>query len=487
MQGSSRNRTLTVAFGLLCGSVLAGSLGGCHAVLGLDKYQKGDPEDGLGGQGGQGGDSGCAARCDDQNDCTEDVCNDDGGCEHRTLSAGSECEGGVCSGVPGEEACQACVDDQPGSRKDTGCTGDAPQCRVGAQILCVSCEKHSDCDDQNDCTVDACSTDGACTHTPEDPGEACNGGVCDGSSGPDACVACVDNEKGTTIDAGCDVQAPLCAEGGCTTCIDTEDDDGQDLGCTKDAPLCTDSGCVECETAADCTAPNDECATVACADGVCKVTLHDDQCASEDGCPGTCTASGCETRSLTLEEELLGDPSLESVDPEGDGTYWFLAKSINGADYVEADLSEYPNVFVQSESARTGNYVARFDTVASLSYDIYQPFEPPEGTSVLIVSGYYRAIGDAKASNENYINGALYNYDDADIQFHDYFMSTKTGEPYSVDPAPSEWTKFEWRITDFSDFPTQTPPEVNIFALKKNQAGLFYEVDDISIKALVCE
>jgi hypothetical protein len=485
VQGSSGNRSLTLAFGLLCGSVLAGSLGGCHAVLGLDKYEKGDPEGGLGGQGGEGGDADCAARCDDKNDCTEDVCNQDGDCEHRTLSAGTECDGGVCNGVPGEDACQACVDDQPGRRKDTGCTDDAPQCRLGAQVQCVSCEKHSDCDDKNDCTVDACSADGSCTHTPEDAGEACDGGVCDGSGGPNACVICVDSEKGTKTDAGCDVEAPLCFEGACTTCIDTEDDDGQDLGCTEDAPVCTDSGCVECRNAADCTAPNQECSTVACVDGICQVTLHDDQCTSDDGCPGTCTTSGCEKTSLVLEEELLADPSFEFVDPEGDESYWLLAKSINGDPYAEADFSEYPNVFVTSPSARTGTHVARFDTSAALSYDIYQTFALLPGTSVLVFSGYYRAVGSAKATSDNYINGALYNYDDE--EFHDYFMSTKSGEPYSLDPSPNEWTKFEWRITDFSDFPTHTDPEVNIFAYKKNQSGPFYEIDDISIKALVCE
>lgn len=505
---SPGKRPLSTVLGALSVAAALSSVGGCHAILGLDKYEKGDASGGQGGDGptdhtgGQGGgDGGCtsSAACNDNNPCTEDVCTSSGKCETRTKTAGEKCAGGVCNGRPGEEACQRCVDDQPGDLVDAGCTDGAPQCRTSGKVQCVGCEKHSDCDDNNDCTIDSCSGDGTCGHRPEDPGAACDGGVCNGVEDAEACIDCVDSEEGSATDDGCDVTAPLCSSGKCEICVDDKKGAAKDLGCDDAAPICSGSGCVECKSAGDCTAPNDECATVACDDGSCVVTLHDDQCTGDDGCPGTCKESGCQTTALTGETELVSDPSLEE---EYSSSPWYLAKAFGDDDFGTAtiDTSDAEAVFIESDSAHSGDRIARFKGTSDVSYDIYQPLDFPEGTKVLVVSGYYRSVGAGSASDDNYFDGAFFNY--ASGEFHDYFVSTKVTFDFedcdgcSVSQVASEWTKFEWRITDFSSFPKFPPdepasdsdyPEINIFGRMENQTGLYYEIDDISVKALVCE
>jgi hypothetical protein len=81
--------------------------------------------------------------CDDQNACTEDVCNGaDGTCEYVTVENGTLCAEGLC--IAGE-------------------------CRpIG------SCESAKDCDDDNECIEDACNpSDGLCENTPVEDGTAC--------------------------------------------------------------------------------------------------------------------------------------------------------------------------------------------------------------------------------------------------------------------------------------------------------------------------
>lgn len=501
------NQPLSAVLGLTCAALLLGTVGGCHAILGLDKYEKGDASggqgggDGTGGQaptGGAGGDTSCMGpdSCDDKNDCTEDICSDSGECENRTKAAGEECPGGVCNGRPGQEACQRCVDDQPGSLTDAGCSDGAPQCRTDGKIQCVGCEKHGDCNDNNPCTIDACSaSDGSCDYRPVAAGEACDGGVCNGLAEAEACIECVDSEEGSAIDDGCDVTAPLCSDGGCQVCVDNRSGKSKDQGCTDEAPICTGSGCAACRNASDCTAPNDECATVACEDGSCVVTLDDARCESDDGCPGTCEDSGCDTTALTGESELIEDGSFENIDESP----WYLAKSVDNGTYDGSSITadDYNAVFVTSESARDGTIVARFQTDSSVDYDAFQKFDRPSNTKVLIVSGYYRSGGPGPTSDNNFLTGAFYNYDEDFDFFHDYFMTTRVDTTEyedcvecSVSPVATEWARFERRITDFSNFQkagTGPRNEVNLFGGTNNEAGTYYEIDDLSIRALFCE
>ena len=94
---------------------------------------------GTAGGGGAGGSMLCAdVDCDDQNECTEDACDPmDGACGYTNVTDGLSCDFGVLPGVCNAGACE-----------------DA--------MLCATV----DCDDQNQCTEDACDPmDGACGYT----------------------------------------------------------------------------------------------------------------------------------------------------------------------------------------------------------------------------------------------------------------------------------------------------------------------------------
>ena len=104
----------------------------------------------------------CAeVECDDDNDCTHDLCNQaDGTCSNMPLSDGTVCD---FEGFPG-----VCMD---------GVCEDAKLC------------EGVDCDDSNDCTEDTCDRlDGSCDHTAKPDETPCNNGA--GTCGSGICGAC---------------------------------------------------------------------------------------------------------------------------------------------------------------------------------------------------------------------------------------------------------------------------------------------------------
>lgn len=132
--------------------------------------------------------------CDDGNDCTEDTCTSDSKCETETEPAGTTCAEGICNGIADAEACEPCLDDETGTSTDSGCTSEAPFCSEtggscdeclddqtgmtqdtgcdGATPLCnngvcVECISDGHCDDEIECTDNACS-DGECVNTAND-------------------------------------------------------------------------------------------------------------------------------------------------------------------------------------------------------------------------------------------------------------------------------------------------------------------------------
>lgn len=181
--------------------------------------------------------------------------------------------------------------------------------------------------DMNDCTDDACNTDGTTAHTPKAEGTACssNGGSkCDANG---ACVQCFTAEECPGDDTAC--QTRTCTMGACgfdytaadtpiptqvagdcliTVCdgngatIDNNDDMDvpddmnacTDDVCTMGTPSntnlpqgtdCTPAGgpdplvcndmaqCVGCNTADDCPGTDDECKTRTCTANVCGFTF----------------------------------------------------------------------------------------------------------------------------------------------------------------------------------------------------------------------
>ena len=126
--------------------------------------------------------------CNDNNACTTDACIGDGTCGH-TLNVGNACNDG--SACTAGDTCQA----------GGGCAG----------VASVNC------DDGNACTTDACqAVDGACDHTATAAGSVCSDG--NPCTAPDACdgagkcatsaTDCNDNND-CTVDA-CDASTGQC-------------------------------------------------------------------------------------------------------------------------------------------------------------------------------------------------------------------------------------------------------------------------------------
>ena len=196
--------------------------------------------------------------CSDGNECTSDVCDPaDGSCSN-PVDTGASCDGGAGT-------CDAAGVCQPND-------------------LCIGV----DCDDTNECTIDACDpATGNCSNTP-DVGASCDGGngACDanGDCQPnDLCIGVdCDDTNECTVDA-CDP-----ATGNCSN--------------TPDTGASCDGGNGTCDANGDCQ-PNDLCIGVDCDDtNECTIDACDpatgncsntpDDGASCDGGNGTCDANG---------------------------------------------------------------------------------------------------------------------------------------------------------------------------------------------------
>ena len=160
---------------------------------------------------------GTGADCDDENPCTDDGCDPKGGCTHANNSlpcddgdactTGDACSDGTCVGGPGT----SCDDENPctddGCDPEGGCThvnnsapcDDGNACTEHSRCTDGECvgDPTSECDDQNPCTDDGCNPEGGCTHdnnsVPCDDGDpctrtdVCGAGVCTGSNPDPAC------------------------------------------------------------------------------------------------------------------------------------------------------------------------------------------------------------------------------------------------------------------------------------------------------------
>ena len=251
----------------------------------------------------------------------------------------------------------------------------------------------SNCDDQNDCTVDSCVA-GACKNEPLAAGKACGTGrTCDESA---VCVRCRDTAAGKGQDEGCTAGAPVCTGTGtaatcagctkdldcddgnecttekctagscvvsavaagqacsagvcngaanaekCVACLDDAIAPAKDSGCTPAAPACDttgSAGCYSCVKDADCASDGVACTNDTCTNHVCKHVADDTKCtASGNVCkPNRCDATlDCKQVDITLSSPLiqagktLGNGSFEDGVDQGDAVGW----SNNGDDYV---------------------------------------------------------------------------------------------------------------------------------------------------------
>ncbi|MGB0715112.1 MAG: DNRLRE domain-containing protein [Phycisphaerae bacterium] len=208
--------------------------------------------------------------CDDQNDCTTDLCVD-GVCNHENIDGicddGDECStGDICANGQ-------CV----GSRENECC-------------------RDEDCDDGDPCTTDACQ-DGACevnahegTCDDQDPcteNDQCIAGVCQGTPVADCCVSAqeCDDEDPCTLDA--------CVSNACMSSLLDDAPCDDERSCTENDTclqgLCEGTmiqGC--CDTDIDCD-DQDECTSDLCENSTCSNLLID-ECGNNNAAP--CGAMG---------------------------------------------------------------------------------------------------------------------------------------------------------------------------------------------------
>ena len=261
--------------------------------------------------------------CDDGNACTTDVCNA-GVCSAFSTIAGSACDGGVCDGDAVDPQCVTCLEHPTGGTVDFGCPPDLPACvGDGDGVVCAECGDPGDCDAvtcaESVCVDNACDAVGVVG--------PCDGGVCNGEVGDDACQVCHFDGSSVGVDSGCSDAAPVCdesaevhacvecltpldcdggvadahtcqfstcdaltcglsntplgdscglvpgvcdGEGDCTTCIDDPQSESLDFGCGGDTPLCgAGPMCVDCLVDGDCD-DGDPCTADVCGAAGCQ-------------------------------------------------------------------------------------------------------------------------------------------------------------------------------------------------------------------------
>ena len=217
--------------------------------------------------------------CDDNNPCTEDLCDPktgcylqfvDGDCEDGTdCTVGDHCQEGAC--VSGELVCECALDGDCKDKEDGNLCNGTLFCQGGYCVLdsgtIIECEGPDD-----PCLATTCDPDtGNCVEEAAPNGEECDDG--------DDCTS-GDN----------------CTEGECV---------GEDLACEDGNPCTSDDcdaelGCVHDPVEAACNDGNKCTDPDYCLDGVCIGTKIE----CEDGNP--CTANNCLPAKGCVLEEIVG-------------------------------------------------------------------------------------------------------------------------------------------------------------------------------------
>ena len=293
----------------------------------------------------------CMDLCDDQNECTEDICDAEHGCVHENLDGitcddgdpcthNDMCYEGICSGLPVDIYC-------------------SDECLIGhcdtdtGEQECIP--REGPCDDDDQCSSQDTCQDGVCTTGPTDKDtdgdnyldDSCQGGNdCDDSDpnvnpeeyeGPPGSPICFDG-----VDNDCDSLTDL-QDPGCPACSGPEVcDDGNvcngiedcdpAIGCLPGTPLdcddgdyCTEDACdpadgscsnapvpdgTACYDGDDCTI-NDQCESGACAPGI----LWDDD---GDGYgPTDCGGNDCDDGNPSVNTDSIEGPPGHPVCSNG--------------------------------------------------------------------------------------------------------------------------------------------------------------------------
>ena len=241
--------------------------------------------------------------CDDSNACTKDICLPLGGCQHENVN-------GPCSDSDDctvNDFCQAgsCISGAPLACDDNNdCTDDV--CEAG---LCEHAPAVASCDDQNLCTLDDTCTDGQCQGGEIldcDDGNVCTTDSCNPALG------CTHNANGNLCDDGdaCTI-GDACADSACNGLGILNCDDGNP--CTDDS-CAADMGCLHAFNELPCSDGNSCTAADICIAGICIGTKFvscdddnpctDDSCSPLVGCSHDNNESSCEDGDLCSTGDL---------------------------------------------------------------------------------------------------------------------------------------------------------------------------------------
>ncbi len=306
--------------------------------------------------------------CDDDNDCTADTC-EAGTCMNTATPdepcsfgecTGADCETNLCDGEPTCNEAGECVQEAVNCDDNDPCTDDVCDPASGAcshvpvdcsnlnsecgtyacnptDGACVATFADTACDDGNPCTTDTCdAATGACAHEQVDctgQNTECINFICNEANGscmpaevPDACDdgnPCTDD---ACINGACQHVAVACDDGnacnGVESCHPTTGacvTDGE-LNCADDGNPCTDEfcdpiqGCVTfnnsnpCDDGSECTT-GDQCTGGVCAPGQ-NLDCPDDGnpctnevCNPQDGCITVNNSNPCDDGSACTDND----------------------------------------------------------------------------------------------------------------------------------------------------------------------------------------
>ena len=262
---------------------------------------------------GQGG-SGCCLvdiDCDDQNPCTVDAC---------------DTNGGVCSNEPGNEGV-SCSDGQFCTENDTCITGNcdgAPRQCAGTECADGFCdEAESVCaleaiaddtpctDDGNECTADRCA-EGICVHAPT-PTPCKDGNDCTFN---DQCLAGLCEGTAYDCDDGLECTADVClGDGSCSTAIGATwcvigsvchaEDDANPLNtCEVCVPQKAQKSWSQRPTGSACTDDDNQCTDDLCEDGACIHPPNLQPCDDGELCTkfDACSLGACEGIAFSCDD-----------------------------------------------------------------------------------------------------------------------------------------------------------------------------------------
>ena len=201
--------------------------------------------------------SGCninPSMCDDQNLCTDDICLENGECQHVLVDCndGNICTENIC--LPEEGCVDSSLDGIPCDDGNACTAGDICQSKVcSGQQITGCCLSDIDCDDGDNCTDDLCSGNRTCSNVAVDCSVAdkCLIGLCNPSSGLCETIPVTCDDSNVCTDDFCDATAgcyslptnnpPVPVEATCNDNVDNDCDGFVD---------CTDI--VDCSTTSDC-------------------------------------------------------------------------------------------------------------------------------------------------------------------------------------------------------------------------------------------